>query len=284
MPRRSPPRSAGNDLGQPGQIHISFRSRCDLQHLEMRRHLAGVVDALGRFLEIRLLGAVDVDKCLGVAVDQREPGALDLDHDLVTGAEGVGDVLQREIDRRRPGWETNGSGFDRLLRNLPRITSPRTSCWKPPNLTPDCVGVVVGIDVDQLDDPVGIGPGRRNEEPGLDRAGDRDILGELITLVDQDIGPAGGDCADPGSCSRRSCRSRSERYTRPDGPGRFDTRRRQARSGHWVPRMPVRLVAAGRDDFRLALRGGQASNVRHWLVPVSKTQASGKLADPLLFK
>ncbi len=28
------------------------------------------------------------------------------------------------------GWSgTNGSGFYRLLRNLPRITSPRTSCW-----------------------------------------------------------------------------------------------------------------------------------------------------------
>ena len=34
------------------------------------------------------------------------------------------------VNRTAAGWPgANGSGFSKLLRNLPRITSPRTSCW-----------------------------------------------------------------------------------------------------------------------------------------------------------
>ena len=48
------------------------------------------VDALGRRPVIRGLGQEDVlDEGLRIAVDQREPGALDLDHDLVALEEAV---------------------------------------------------------------------------------------------------------------------------------------------------------------------------------------------------
>src|SRR5262245_9140653 len=74
----------------------------------MRRHRASVVDALRRRLEVRLLGVVDVDELLRVAVVQGEPATLDLDHDLVSGPEGVRDVLEPEVDRRRL------AGYERL--------------------------------------------------------------------------------------------------------------------------------------------------------------------------
>ncbi len=40
------------------------------------------------------------------------------------------------------------------------------------------LGIVFGIDVDQLDDPVAVGAGRRGEQVGDDRAGHRHVLGQ----------------------------------------------------------------------------------------------------------
>ena len=41
------------------------------------------------FLEILLFGLVNVHELLGIPVDHRKPGALDLHHDFVTLAEAV---------------------------------------------------------------------------------------------------------------------------------------------------------------------------------------------------
>jgi hypothetical protein len=55
----------------------------NLQHFQMRRHLGATIDALISLLKVSFGRAVDVEKLLRVAVNQREPGTLDLDHDLV---------------------------------------------------------------------------------------------------------------------------------------------------------------------------------------------------------
>ena len=89
----------------------------------------GVVDALGGFLEVGGGGFHYVDEFLGVAVGPGEPGAVDLDHDAVTVAEGVIDVGQIEIESGGLVGDEGGSGFSNELRNLPRKGSPRTSCW-----------------------------------------------------------------------------------------------------------------------------------------------------------
>jgi hypothetical protein len=47
---------------------------------------------VGRLPEILLAGPPDVAERLGVPVEKREPGALDVDHDAVALSEGVGDI------------------------------------------------------------------------------------------------------------------------------------------------------------------------------------------------
>ncbi len=48
------------------------------------------------------------------------------------------------------------------------------------------------VDIDQLDDPVGIGPTRGDEQLGRDRPGNRHILFQHGALVHQHVGPRGG--------------------------------------------------------------------------------------------
>lgn len=65
---------------------------------------------------------------LRVEIDQRKPGALNLDLQFMPFLEGVIDSLEGDI---HIGFllGVNGSGFSKLLRKRPRITSLRTIIW-----------------------------------------------------------------------------------------------------------------------------------------------------------
>jgi hypothetical protein len=56
----------------------------------------------GKVRTIRALGysVLTVAECLGVAVDDWKPGALNVHHDLVALAETMAHVRQRELDER----------------------------------------------------------------------------------------------------------------------------------------------------------------------------------------
>ena len=113
---------------------------------------------------------------LRVAVHQREPGALHLHHDPVAAAERVADVGQRELapSSARPARTARASrsccgtcrgtlAADQLL--VAAHAARRVGFG---------LGVreVVGVDVDQLHDPVGVGAGRGDVQLDLDRPGD----------------------------------------------------------------------------------------------------------------
>src|SRR2546425_1205436 len=70
----------------------SLRPRRQHQHRQSRGSIARAINALRGFAEILLLRHRDVHKRLRVAVHQREPGALDVNHYAVTAAEGMKDV------------------------------------------------------------------------------------------------------------------------------------------------------------------------------------------------
>src|SRR5437870_4797241 len=50
------------------------------------------------FLEIVVPAGIDIDKFLGIAIYQREPGALHLDHQPVTFFKGMSDIRDGETD------------------------------------------------------------------------------------------------------------------------------------------------------------------------------------------
>ena len=66
----------------------------------MRTILPEAVDSLSSFLKISLAGFVDVDKFLRVAIDKREPCALNLNHDAMSFFEGVRNARHRVFDFR----------------------------------------------------------------------------------------------------------------------------------------------------------------------------------------
>ncbi len=53
---------------------------------------------LGGLLELLRLGIGNVGEGLRIAIGQREPGALDLDHDAMAAAKGVVEIGHGEID------------------------------------------------------------------------------------------------------------------------------------------------------------------------------------------
>jgi len=54
-------------------------------------------------------------------------------------------------------------------------------------------GCIVGVDVDHLDDPIGVSPRRRDIELGLDRPSDRQVIRERFARIDKDIRSRGGE-------------------------------------------------------------------------------------------
>ena len=206
--------------------------------------------------------------------------ALHLHHDPVPGAEGVVDVRQREPHRAsaRPARTARASrsccGTCRASRRRARAAGSRPCCT--PGRVRVGVGVVVGIDVDQLDDPVGVGPGRRDVQRRPRSARRRSRR---------------------RSRARRSGR-RARRAARGEplvadhvlgGHADGDLVEERHRLGRIADVLVGRLgldpagglegeLAAGVEVERpsaSASFGGQASYCRHWFVPVSKTYASG---------
>ena len=138
----------------------------------MRIVAAGVIDAFGGLLEVGGLGVVDAgDELLRVQVDEREPGALHLDHDAMTGAESVIHVRHLIGD---PGNFVGLEGFG-LVITIAEAAAKNFAANQLLVISQMhvlgiafVVGVIAGIDVDEFDDEIRIGAGGGDEEFWLD--------------------------------------------------------------------------------------------------------------------
>ena len=153
-----------------------------------------MVHPLGRLDEVLLRRVEDVGHvALRVPVDEGKPGALDLHHDPVALLEGVEHVLQRQSHRRRL------AGHERF-RVLVAVPEPPADHLAPHHhlVTAELhplrrvlvVRLVVRVDVDELDDPVGGGPGGRDLEVGHEVAGQRHVLIQHVRLELDHVGAA----------------------------------------------------------------------------------------------
>ena len=162
----------------------------------MRGRLPGAIDPLGRFPEVGFLCGSDLHEGLRIAIDQGEPGALDLDHDRVAGPECVRDVLETEADRSwLVGHEWLGRGKTVAKPATHHIAADKllvATQWN--RWAPDAGSREVGgVNVNQLDDPVGIRSGRRDKKTNLNRSHQRQVPFQRGGLVDQHVGPARGE-------------------------------------------------------------------------------------------
>ena len=177
------------------------------------------VDAVDPGPEVRLPGLEDVrHEGLRIAVVEREPGALHLDHDPVPLPEDV--VPGEQVDRHLlhlPRGEGNGA-----LEPLAEAAAQDLRRHHDLRAAEGRVGLhLLGQDVDELGDEVGVGAGGRDEEVGGDRAGEDHVLGERRGLPGEDVRPA----------VRRSAGRPPSRPARPRRPPRRREVRRRGRAG-----------------------------------------------------
>ena len=146
----------------------------------MRQQLSGAVDFVSGFLEIRVLGFVDVNELLRIAVNHGKPGALDLNHDPVSLQESMAAVPEAELDlrglprhkRRRAGKTVSVSAPEDFpgQQHLEISHSYALGIWR-------VVGRIPSIFVDELDDPIRVRAGRRDKERGSNRTRDGYVFG-----------------------------------------------------------------------------------------------------------
>ncbi len=113
-----------------------------------------MVDALGGFAIVGGLGPENVgDERLRIAVVKREPARLDLHHDAVAGQEDVIRGGQREAIEKRLVWHECFGSFKTFA------VAPAENIGGNHELIAAHFGLrahFVGIEVNELDDPVGV--------------------------------------------------------------------------------------------------------------------------------
>ena len=123
-----------------------------------------MVDALGGLFVVLGLGPEGVGyEGLGVAVVEGEPAGLDLDHEAVAGEDDVVGYREGELV-----WE-GFTGFDGAGGFEAFAVTAAKDVGRDHELVAAHFGLagdLVGIEVDELDDPVGIGTGGGGDQVG----------------------------------------------------------------------------------------------------------------------
>ncbi len=166
----------------------------------MRRKRGRRVHALGRLHVVARLGVVNAGhELLRVAVDQREPRRLHLHHDAVTLLEHVVVFAQRHRPLARRVRHERVGRLEALVeppatdlhrdRQFVSIERPCVRARRRPGLGVPRVRLrVFGVDVDQLDYEVCVGPRGRREQRRRQRAGNGDVMIQRRADVREHVG------------------------------------------------------------------------------------------------
>lgn len=149
-----------------------------------------VKDADGRLLEIAVIRGINVDKLLRIPINQREPAALDLDHEPVAFFKGMGNIRNSPFDC----LYLAGSKGDRFFEAFPEATAHDLSVYQHlvaahgigravvmtayGHRAFRCIAEIVGEYVDHLDDKIRVGAAEADLEIGDHRTGKREVFGE----------------------------------------------------------------------------------------------------------
>lgn len=168
--RRKPEQS-----GEPGQLSPSRHTVTDeaVAPLVQHRDFAGH--------EIRSAARPDIDELLGAALRKREPCALHLNHHPVSGAERMRDVGHAE---RHAGRNARRKGFG--AREPVAETPPHhVAAHEHPAAG---LRIVVGKNVDQPDDKIGVGGRKDHLQLDIDGSREGHIPVERLGDEGQHIG------------------------------------------------------------------------------------------------
>jgi hypothetical protein len=160
------------DMSVNGKLLLSTARLLNQLEDEVGAVGSAEINPLCRLHEIRRQRFRYLHKLLRITIGQREPAALNLHHDPVALAEGVGDIGQIENDA------IGFSGFERnrFFKTLPELAAERLApnqslirahgyqgLRRSAGRSTRCpsrivvVGKIAGIDIDQLDIKIGVG-------------------------------------------------------------------------------------------------------------------------------
>src|SRR5205823_12290630 len=124
-----------------------------------------MINPLRRLFEIGIFGAVNIHEGLWIAIDQRKPRALDLDHHAMAAAKGVIAILHGESYR---SWLVGRKRL-RLFQAVAEFAAHHVAAdelLKTAHVHPGRVRIGIGIiaraDIDHFYDPTGTGAGPRD--------------------------------------------------------------------------------------------------------------------------
>ena len=151
-----------------GSLRLRFRHH---QHFDAAGRVLLVEDLLGGLPELLRLGVGNIGEGLRIAVGERKPRALHLDHDAMAAAEGVEEIGHGEVDfgllarRQRLGLlptiaELGAEGFAaQQLLIAAHVQRRRVQNALVAAARVLRVGIVFRINVDQLDVEIGVRAG-----------------------------------------------------------------------------------------------------------------------------
>jgi len=148
-----------------------------------------------RFLEVFFLGVENITELLGIAVDDRKPGALDVNHNPMSFLEAVAFIAEVKFDF------SHQVGHERfwLFEAVSVLAADNFACQKHLEVSHShiagielVVGSISGVDIDQLYDPVCICSCCGNMQTGDNGTGNGNVFSKDIGLIDQDVRTAPG--------------------------------------------------------------------------------------------
>src|SRR5260370_39418758 len=173
--------------GSASRVHVSLCS--DGRQLDEGGLARGMGDTLCCFAIVAGLRPQNVGhESLGIAVVQREPARLNLHHDAVAGQERVICRGQREAIDQRFVW---CQSFGRVKALAVTATENVGSNHQLITAHFPLSAYFVGVEVDELDDPIGVGAAGGGDQGGGRLSADFPPRGQRVRDEDHNVGAAG---------------------------------------------------------------------------------------------
>ena len=139
------------------------------------------INPLRRRLVVLRLRAVDIHVGLRIQVVRREPRALNVDHNAVPGLEGVIPIAKVDDNRSDLARHHRLRSFETIPEPPPHNFASEVHLETAHgDVAENAIRRIAGIDVDQLDDPIGVRSRGRDKNVRQDRTGDGEILFQNI--------------------------------------------------------------------------------------------------------
>lgn len=174
-----------------GRSDWLFHSLCcgHYRKLQISRVLTTAIDRLPGLDEILVGCLEDIgNEFLRIPIDYREPAALDLDHQLMTLSKAMIDLVEVDDEffhfARHQGFRMRKAFSEPAAEHFHGYRKLKSA-------HPEIILVIIGVNVDQLYNPIHVRARRTGKQMRPDIPGYRQIFPEWVHLKTQHVRPGG---------------------------------------------------------------------------------------------